>query len=165
MWGRSEVATGLLLTPWPVATLFTAPLAGYLVEKIHAGLLGCVGMLVFAAGLYALTALPPDPTDADIIWRMFVCGAGFGLFQTPNNSTIISAAPANRSGGASGMIGTARLLGQTLGATLVALLFNLTNAQPHTFASLFVGIGFAAVAAVVSCLRLSQQMPLKRREP
>lgn len=92
-------------------------------------------------------------------------GAGFGLFQTPNNSTIISAAPANRSGGASGMIGTARLLGQTLGATLVALLFNLTNAQPHTFASLFVGIGFAAVAAVVSCLRLSQQMPLKRREP
>ena len=127
MWGRSEVATGLLLTPWPVATLFTAPLAGYLVEKIHAGLLGCVGMLVFAAGL--------------------------------------SAAPANRSGGASGMIGTARLLGQTLGATLVALLFNLTNAQPHTFASLFVGIGFAAVAAVVSCLRLSQQMPLKRREP
>lgn len=165
MWGRSEVATGLLLTPWPVATLFTAPLAGYLVEKIHAGLLGCVGMLVFAAGLYALTALPPDPTDADIIWRMFVCGAGFGLFQTPNNSTIISAAPANRSGGASGMIGTARLLGQTLGATLVALLFNLTNSQPHTFASLFVGIGFAAVAAVVSCLRLSQQMPLNRREP
>ena len=36
--GRSDVATGLLLTPWPVATLFTAPLAGYLVEKIHAGI-------------------------------------------------------------------------------------------------------------------------------
>ena len=159
--GRSEIATGLLLTPWPVATLFTAPLAGYLVEKVHAGLLGCLGMLVFAAGLYALTALPPEPADADIVWRMLICGAGFGLFQTPNNSTIISSAPTNRSGGASGMIGTARLLGQTLGATLVALLFSLSNQQHNTFSSLFVGIGFALVAAAVSCLRLSQQMPLK----
>lgn len=160
--GRTEVATGLLLTPWPVATLFTAPLAGYLVERIHAGILGCVGMLIFAFGLYSLTALPIHPTDIDIIWRMAVCGAGFGLFQTPNNSTIISSAPPHRSGGASGMIGTARLLGQTLGATLVALLFGLSDHTP--FASLWLGVVFAIVAAGVSCLRLSQQMPLKRQK-
>lgn len=61
----------------------------------------------------------------DIIWRLFICGSGFGLFQTPNNSTIISSAPSNRSGGASGMLGTARLLGQTLGATQVAMIFYL----------------------------------------
>lgn len=53
-----------------------------------------------------------------------LCGAGFGLFQTPNNSTIISSAPTKRSGGASGMLGMARLLGQTFGTTLVALLFS-----------------------------------------
>lgn len=159
--GRSEVATGLLLTPWPVATLFAAPLAGILVEKIHAGLLGCAGMLIFGTGLYLLATLS-DPTDGAIVWRMAVCGAGFGLFQTPNNSTIMSSAPTNRSGGASGMIGTARLLGQTLGATLVALLFNLAPQGKGNTSSLLVGAAFAVVAAIVSCLRLSQQMPLKR---
>ena len=160
--GRSDIATGLLLTPWPVATLFTAPLAGYLVEKIHAGILGCAGMLIFGVGLYLLATLSPSPTDGAIIWRMAVCGAGFGLFQTPNNSTIMSSAPTNRSGGASGMIGTARLLGQTLGATLVALLFSLAPQGKSNTSSLLLGAAFAVVAAVVSCFRLSQQMPLKR---
>ena len=52
---------------------------------------------------------------------MALSGVGFGLFQTPNNRTMIAAAPRERSGGASGMLGTARLLGQTTGAALVAL--------------------------------------------
>jgi DHA2 family multidrug resistance protein-like MFS transporter len=43
MMGRSEVETGLLLTPWPLATMVMAPLAGYLIEKVHAGLLGAMG--------------------------------------------------------------------------------------------------------------------------
>ena len=60
-----------------------------------------------------------------------LCGAGFGLFQTPNNSTIISSAPTKRSGGASGMLGMARLLGQTFGTTLVALLFSFCRARPE----------------------------------
>lgn len=160
--GKTEIATGLLLTPWPIATLFTAPLAGYLVERIHAGLLGCAGMLTFAVGLYLLSILPPSPADSDIIWRMIICGIGFGIFQTPNNSTIMAVAPVNRSGGASGMIGTARLLGQTLGATLVALLFNLVAHTSGTVICLRVAGIFALIAAIVSCLRLSQQMPLKR---
>ncbi len=44
--------TGLLLTPWPLATLVTAPLAGYLVERIHPGILGRIGMALFAVGLF-----------------------------------------------------------------------------------------------------------------
>lgn len=159
--GKTEVATGLLLTPWPVATLFTAPLAGYLVERVHAGILGCAGMLIFATGLFLLSALPDSPTDGAIVWRMIVCGIGFGLFQTPNNSTIMASAPVERSGGASGMIGTARLLGQTLGATLVALLFSLVAREHGTTVCLWVASIFALVAAVISCMRLSQQMPLK----
>ena len=51
--GHSEVMTGLLLTPWPLATLVTAPLAGYLVERIHPGILGSVGMVLFAVGLFS----------------------------------------------------------------------------------------------------------------
>ena len=151
---------GLLLTPWPIATMIMAPLAGRLVERIHAGILGGIGMVIFATGLFLLAVLPSNPTNVDIIWRLFICGSGFGLFQTPNNSTIISSAPSNRSGGASGMLGTARLLGQTLGATQVAMIFYLvpTNSSQTC---LYSATGFAVVAAIVSCLRISQPRPLQ----
>ena len=102
-----------------------APLAGALIGRVHAGLLGGIGMGLFALGLFSLAWLPAAPSDGEIIWRMMLCGAGFGLFQSPNNHTIITSAPRNRSGGASGMLGTARLFGQTTGAALVALMFNM----------------------------------------
>ena len=156
--GRSEVETGLLLTPWPLAIMVMAPLAGYLIEKIHAGLLGAIGLTVMACGLFGLALLPSSPSDLDIIWRMALCGAGFGLFQSPNNHTIVSSAPSHRSGGASGMLGTARLLGQSTGAALVALLFNLQgNGGTHT--ALLLAGGLAVVAATVSGLRVTQPRP------
>ncbi|MDJ0023814.1 MFS transporter [Pantoea eucrina] len=153
--GRDEVATGLLLTPWPLATMVMAPIAGRLIEMYHAGLLGGLGLALFAAGLFLLAMLPAQPADADIIWRMMLCGAGFGLFQSPNNHTIISAAPRNRSGGASGMLGTARLTGQSAGAALVALMFNLFS-DSGTHASLILAGGFASAAAAISLVRMTQ---------
>ncbi|HDU2895860.1 MFS transporter [Klebsiella aerogenes] len=153
--GRSEVETGLLLTPWPLATMVMAPLAGYLIEKVHAGLLGAMGLLLMACGLFGLALLPSSPSDLDIIWRMALCGAGFGLFQSPNNHTIVSSAPGHRSGGASGMLGTARLLGQSSGAALVALLFNLAgNSGTHT--ALLLAGSLAVIAAAISGLRVTQ---------
>lgn len=153
--GRSEVETGLLLTPWPLATMIMSPIAGRLLERFHAGLLGGIGLAIFAVGLFALAWLPAAPGDGDIIWRMVLCGAGFGLFQSPNNHTIISAAPRHRSGGASGMLGTARLLGQTSGAALVALMFNLFG-QHGTHASLLLAGLFSSVAALFSLSRMRQ---------
>ena len=156
--GRSEVETGLLLTPWPLATMVMAPLAGYMIEKVHAGLLGAIGLLVMACGLFGLALLPSSPSDLDIIWRMALCGAGFGLFQSPNNHPIVSSAPAQRSGGASGMLGTARLLGQSTGAALVALLLNLQG-NSGTHSALLLAGGLAVIAATVSGLRVTQPRP------
>ena len=75
--GHSEVMTGLLLTPWPLATLVTAPLAGYLVERIHPGILGSIGMVLFAVGLFSLSSLTAESSDISIILRLMLCGAGF----------------------------------------------------------------------------------------
>ena len=153
--GRSEVETGLLLTPWPLATMVMAPLAGYLIERVHAGLLGALGLAMMACGLFALAMLPATPAGADIIWRMALCGAGFGLFQSPNNHTIITAAPRQRSGGASGMLGTARLLGQSCGAALVALMFNLFGTS-GTHAALLLAGTLATLAVIISGMRMTQ---------
>jgi len=153
--GRDEVATGLLLTPWPLATMVFAPLAGILTTRVNAGILGGIGLSVFAFGLFMLGQLPTAPSDMDIIWRMAICGAGFGLFQTPNNSAIISSAPNTRGGGASGMLGTTRLLGQTTGAALVALFFKIFP-ENSTHICLFLASGIAVFAALVSLTRIGK---------
>ena len=82
---------------------------------------------------------------------MFLGGIGFGLFITPNNSTIIASAPRERSGGASGMLGMARLLGQTVG--FVAVLFAMFPGHGMRYALIF-GAVIAVVSAVISSLRL-----------
>ncbi|MEL0166591.1 MAG: MFS transporter [Pseudomonadaceae bacterium] len=153
--GLSEIETGLLMTPWPLATMVMAPLAGRLLERYHGGLLGGIGLAIFATGLFLLSSLPPDVEHSQIMLRMMLCGAGFGLFQSPNNHTILTAAPLHRSGGASGMLSTARLVGQTSGAALVALMFNLF-VDNGTHAALIAAGCFASLAAVVSTLRLRQ---------
>lgn len=149
---RSQLETGLLMTPWPLAVTVIAPLAGRLADRYPAGVLGGIGLTVFAAGLGLLATLPADPGNLEIAWRMAVCGAGFALFQSPNNRTIIASAPVARSGGASGMLGMARLLGQSTGAALVALAFGRFPAI-GTAVSLWTGVGFALAAALFSGLR------------
>ncbi len=151
--GRSAVETGLLMTPWPLMTALTAPFAGRLADRHSAGILGGIGLAVFGVGIGLLAMLPASPSATDIAWRMAVCGLGFGLFQSPNNRAIINSAPRERSGGASGMLGTARLLGQTVGAALVALIFGLSG-QTGTTMALTIAAGIALVAALVSCVRM-----------
>jgi DHA2 family multidrug resistance protein-like MFS transporter len=151
--GRGQVATGLLLTPWPLAVAAIAPFTGRLADRYRAGLLGGCGLTVMATGLALLTLLPAQPATADIVWRMLICGVGFGFFNTPNNRAILTSAPPLRAGAASGMQATSRLLGQTMGAAMVALIFGLFPAD-GTKESLIVAACAAAGAAVVSFSRL-----------
>jgi DHA2 family multidrug resistance protein-like MFS transporter len=85
---------------------------------------------------------------------MALCGLGFGFFQTPNNRTLIAATPRARSGAAGGMLSTARLLGQTLGAASVAILF---HAYPGTGSNviLWFAAAVALAAALISLVRLT----------
>ena len=160
--GMSAAQTGLLLTPWPLATTLTAPLAGRLIEKVHPGILGAIGMSVFATGLCLLIMLDGGADSLDLAWRMAVCGIGIGLFQTPNNVTITTSAPIQRSGGASGMLGTARVLGQTLGTAIVAVLFHLMgNSGGGEQVCLWVALSLAAMAGVLSTLRIKEHSPIQ----
>ena len=105
-----------------------------------------------------LATLPPEPSIANIVWRMVMCGIGFGFFQTPNLRALMSSAPSHRSGSASGIVATARLTGQTLGAALAALCFALGGHDGATLA-LALGAGFAALGSVMSFLRLAVPAP------
>jgi DHA2 family multidrug resistance protein-like MFS transporter len=155
--GRSQVATGLMMTPWPLAVGLVAPVAGRLADRFPAGILGGIGLAVMTVGLSLLLFLPADPTGWQVGWRMALTGAGFALFQSPNNRQMIGSVPRERSGAGSGMLSTARLLGQTTGAAMVAVLFGLTEAGgvgQGARAALVLAIGCSLAGAVCSSLRL-----------
>lgn len=150
---RPPVETGFLMLPWALVVAFSAPVAGRLSERFAAGWLGGIGLVLLSMGMLLLAALAPGAGLPDIIWRMALCGVGFGLFQSPNLNALMSSAPPERAGGASGVIAIARLLGQATGAALVALCFGLGGDAGPTWA-LRLGAGTAALAALASFARL-----------
>lgn len=151
--GRGVVATGLLMTPWPLTVAIVAPIAGRLSDRLSAAKMGATGEALMAVGLVALALMPDDVSVLNLTWRMALCGFGFGLFNSPNNRTMLDSAPRARSGGASGMQSTTRLLGQTLGAVVVAVIYGLF---PHagTRPVLLLGAVFCVLSGFASIGRI-----------
>ena len=151
---RDQVQTGLLMTPWPVGVGLVAPLAGRLADRIPAAILGSAGLLVLAIGLGLMAQLPADASTLAILWRMALCGLGFGFFQAPNNRTMLGSAPRERAGAAGGMLATSRLTGMTTGASIAALVFRVAPRDAeHLCLLIAVGIAVAGCATSLSRLR------------
>ena len=152
--GFSAVETGLLLTPWPVMTGIAAPIAGPLSDRFPPAILGGIGLAILCVGLALIATLPADPSIFGIVWRMMICGAGFGFFQSPNLRAIMSSAPPERSGGASGIVATSRLVGQAIGAALVALCFGISMQHGPSLALALAAV-FSGAGSIVSFSRLA----------
>ena len=113
------------------------------------------------SGVSHETNLPVEwGKDKNVAWRLAICGLGLGFFQTPNNRLLIGSAPPNRAGAGSGILSTSRLLGQTTGSALVAVVFGLTHGADGvaygTHVTIGMAAGFSALAMVLSTLRIAQ---------
>jgi DHA2 family multidrug resistance protein-like MFS transporter len=103
--------------------------------------------------------MPPHPSHFDVVWRMALCGAGFGTFLPPNARLIIGSAPRERAAAAGGLVSTTRLLGQTTGATLVAALLALGIGGGATPPLVAAGLAFVAGLCSLARLRPSIRTP------
>ena len=155
--GFTPQQVGAAIAPWPLTTLFVAPLAGTLSDRYPAGVLGGIGMAVATTALVLMALLPEHLSYFDIAWRMALCGAGFGLFMSPNARLVMGSSPRSRAASAGGLISTMRLLGQTTGATLVAALLALGlgggRVPAFTAATLTVIAGLCSIARLNPAVR------------
>lgn len=159
-YGFAPSEVGAMIAPWPLTTLFVAPAAGALSDKIPAGLLGGIGMTLAVTALLLLANLPPHPDYFDVAWRMSLCGAGFGMFLSPNARLVVGSAPRDRATAAGGLVSTIRMVGQTSGATMVAALLAIGvgagAVPPYTAAALALIAGLCSIARLRPSIRNPQ---------
>lgn len=142
-YGFTPGEIGAMMAAYAVASFMVAPTAGYLSDRVPIALLSAIGMIVATIGLLCVAFLPAHPSYFDIAWRIWLSGAGFGMFFSPNARLIIAAAPIARSAAAASLFTTSRMLGQATGATMVAAL-------------LAFGLGDGPVPALVAaCLAIT----------
>jgi MFS family permease len=150
--GYDPQQTGLLMATVPVALGVIAPVSGSLSDRFGSRPITVAGLAVLAVGFLAVSSLDAETTTLGYVLRFLPVGLGVGMFQSPNNSAIMGAAPRDRLGIASGMLAMTRTLGQTTG---IATLGALWAGQVFKHAGVVVAGGATAapIAAQVFALR------------
>jgi len=141
---------GLLLTPLPLTIAVFAPFSGALADRIGTRWLAATGLTLACIGLVLISQLNAQSSIWDIIWRLIVTGLGQALFQSPNNSALMGAAPKGQQGSASGFLATGRVVGQSLSVALAGAIF--TSLGGATAGSILVS-NHAISAAQISSLQ------------
>jgi len=121
--GYSAWHTGLTIAVVSVTTLVVAPVSGSLSDRIGTRLLCTAGISLICIALLLISRLDLQSSTADVVLRLVLFGIGSGLFQSPNNSSILGAAPRDRLGTASAMLATVRQVGISLGVAASGTLF------------------------------------------
>ncbi len=117
--GYDTRQVGLMLVVVPILLGITAPLSGIASDRFGTRPITALGLAVALLGFLALRTLSTDTTTLGYILRFVPIGLGFGIFQSPNNSAIMGAAPRTQLGVVSGMLAISRTLGQTVGIAIL----------------------------------------------
>lgn len=149
---QAPIVTGYYLALWPSSVAGAAVVSSHLCSSIPSHKLGLAGGSILALGLAGLAGLPTDASPLWVVVLTIFCGAGFGLFQVPNNKALFLAAPVARAAAAGGMQGTARLSGQTIGAVFMTLLFVWFPISHAPRWGLVIGAAFALGAGLILML-------------
>jgi EmrB/QacA subfamily drug resistance transporter len=173
---------GSLLMAMPLVMATLAPMSGWLSDRIGSRIPTVAGMVCLAAGMFLLGRLGVGGSDRQIVLRLGLVGLGIGLFTSPNNSAIMGAVPQTHQGLGSGIVATARTMGNVLGVAVSGSLFGMevqslaavlgqeslavAGAYRH---AVTIGAGIALAGALTSLIRgrssLSMRKPAAHTRP
>lgn len=162
---------GLIMTSFPLVMAVVAPVSGYVSDRIGPVALTTGGLILSASGLYYLSTVTAYSTALQVIPGPVLMGLGAGLFNSPNNSSVMSSVPPSKLGVAGGINALVRNVGMVIGIAFSVTLFEnrqtaALSAQPYpTFSEqtaafmsayhtvLLAAAGMALVAAIISLNR------------
>lgn len=155
--GLSPAQIGTMLVPYAVTVTIFAPASGMLSDRVSSSVLGTAGLAIALVAAISLALVPAHPGFFDIGWRLALCGAGFGMFFSPNGRLIVGSVPRTRAAVASSLLATTRMFGQALGPILLGALMVMPGAPSAPAIA-------AACLAAFGCLLSAARIALPQTE-
>jgi MFS family permease len=114
---------GLVMSVVPLSLVVLAPISGTLADRVGTRRVSLIGLFTVLASYLLISRLTVFTTVAYFIFLTLPNGIGMAIFQSPNNTAIMAAAPRHRSGVANGILSLSRTLGQLTGVSLLGAFF------------------------------------------
>ncbi|MDP3565120.1 MAG: MFS transporter [Methanoregula sp.] len=122
--GYRPSQVGLVFLITPAVMVIVAPIAGTLYDRHPERNYAALGMGITAFAFLLLAYFTLTQNVTGILFAFVLFGTGFGLFQSPNNTAILSALPREQLSTASSVIATSRNLGMAVGVSLGSILLS-----------------------------------------
>lgn len=145
---------GVVLSAGPLVAALTAAPAGRLADRFGAQTMTVVGLIVMMTGSLVLSLLPTTQGITGFIAPIVVITGGYSLFQTANNTAVMTAIRPDQRGVISGMLNLSRNLGRLTGASVMGAVFAIAAATSTitTASSEAVASGMRITFAVATLL-------------
>jgi len=121
--GATALQAGVAMLPMSVTFAIVSQLSGKIANDFGPRLPMTAGMTMMGIGLFMLALIPIDNSLLLIEAALLIIGCGLGLNTGPVNAVAVANVPAARSGTASGLVNTARMVGATLGVAVLGAVF------------------------------------------
>jgi EmrB/QacA subfamily drug resistance transporter len=122
--GRSALEAGLMTTPWTIAPMVVAPIAGFIAPRVGTRVLMATGLaLQSGALLWLATVLAADVEYSALVIPFLLAGVGMGLVFAPMATAVLANMPGDDHAKASGANSTLREVGGALGVAVLTAVF------------------------------------------
>ena len=131
--GFSALVAGLTLAPMSLTSMFTAPFAGRLADRIGGKYILMAGIALFTIGMGSIAFVAgPDSTWVNFFVPAVVAGLGIGMTFAPMTTVAMRNVSPQVAGSASAVLNTIRQLGAAIGSAVVgAVLQNQLASTLH----------------------------------
>ena len=130
--GLDAAVVGLVLSVGPLVAALTGVPAGRIADRFGAQRMTVVGLIGLAAGCFLLSMMPTTFGIPGYIASLAVITIGYALFQTANNTAVMTDIRPDQRGVISGMLSLSRNLGLITGASVMGAVFALASATTDT---------------------------------
>ncbi|MGA3086693.1 MAG: MFS transporter [Thermodesulfobacteriota bacterium] len=122
--GMTPSKAGVIMAVVSMTAIVIGPISGWLSDRFSQVWFATLGAILTIISFWLIFGFDLKSRMMDIIPALALAGLGMGMFQSPNNSSIMGAVSGDRFGTASAMIATSRQVGISLGTALAGTIYS-----------------------------------------